>query len=256
MSDRLKGKVAIITGCNSGIGFATVKLFLQEGAKVVGTDIRVGNALKFAEEHPDDYTVLRADATEEADWEKACQTAVEKYGKLTTICNIAGIVKGIELPDVTKESFLKMQEVNAYSTLLGMQIGYKYLEKGAGSSIVNTGSMASVHGDPYCSSHDIAYSASKAGIRYMTRYAAWDYGKDSIRVNAVIPGGVITPILSNNNVKIDESKPQPDYMTYVACPPYFCEAEDLGWGYVYLASDEARCVTGIDLVIDCGWTAK
>ena len=137
-----------------------------------------------------------------------------------------------------------------------MQIGYKYLEKGAGSSIVNTGSMASVHGDPYCSSHDIAYSASKAGIRYMTRYAAWDYGKDSIRVNAVIPGGVITPILSNNNVKIDESKPQPDYMTYVACPPYFCEAEDLGWGYVYLASDEARCVTGIDLVIDCGWTAK
>lgn len=119
MSDRLKGKVAIITGCNSGIGFATVKLFLQEGAKVVGTDIRVDNALKFAEEHPDDYTVLRADATEEADWEKACQTAVEKYGKLTTICNIAGIVKGIELPDVTKESFLKMQEVNAYSNSAG-----------------------------------------------------------------------------------------------------------------------------------------
>ena len=256
MSQRLKDKVAIITGCNSGIGFATVKLFLQEGARVVGTDIRVEHAQEFARDYPDSYTVLRADATSAEDWETACRTAVEKYGKLTTICNIAGIVKGIELQDVTRESFLKMQEINAYSVLLGMQIGYKYLEKGKGSSIINTGSMASVHGDPFCSSHDIAYSASKAGIRYMTRYAAWEYGKDSIRVNAVIPGGVNTPILSNNQVQVDPSKPQPDFMTYVACPPYLCEAEDLGWGYVYLASDEARCVTGIDLVIDCGWTAK
>jgi len=248
MTGRLDGKIALITGGASGIGAAHVALFAAEGAKVICGDVQheLGQAVvDQAKANGGDAVFVPLDVTDEASWQNAIDMAVTIYGGLTTLVNNAGIYHPGGIEEETREGWDKMVAVNQTAVWLGMKAALPELKKSGNAAIVNISSLFGIIGSP----GSISYHATKGAVRIMSKSAALEYVNDGVRVNSIHPGQIETPI-------IGDLTPESDAAIKAAIPMgEMGQPIDVAHGSLYLCSDDARYVTGIELVIDGGWSA-
>ncbi len=253
--NRLEGKVAIVTGAGQGLGLAIAELFASEGAKVVGTGHhveKVEKAFALLKEKNLDVTAMQQDVSSEEDWKRVIVSTVEKYGKIDILVNNAAIMAMKSLADCSVDEFMNVFKTNTLGAFLGIKYAYTEMEKNGSGSIVNIDSIGGLtSGD--ADGGDIAYSASKGGTRSLTKNAAMFLSSKKIRVNSIHPAGILTDMLKavfNNTPalwdKVKVNSP---------LPPHISDPMDIANGALYLASDDARTVTGTELVIDCGYMA-
>lgn len=243
----------MITGGGNGIGRAAVLRFLAEGARVVIADVNEvtgGETLALAQQagHAAAARFVRTDVTQEADVERAVQTAVSAFGRLDTIFNNAGIAGAIgPITHLTVEDWDHTQAVLLRSVFLGMKHAARVMKaQGQGGTMVSTASVAGLCGGDGPQS----YSAAKAAVINLTRAVAVELAADRIRVNCICPGGINTPLLHRGSPDamgemLDTVQPWPEHG----------RAEDIAAAALFLASDDARFVTGEALVVDGGMMA-
>jgi len=249
---RLEGKVALISGGARGQGAVEAKLFAREGAKVVFGDIldESGKQVE-AEIHEagGEAAYVHLDVTREDDWRTAVNTAIDRYGKLDILVNNAGILirKGIE--DTTEEDWDRIMGVNAKGAFLGTKHSIPAMRQAGGGSIVNISSTAGLVASP---SGSASYTASKGAVRLLTKSTAVQYAKEGIHCNSIHPGPIDTDMIQEtltDPAKLEE-RMQRLPMGRVGT------ADEIAYGVLYLASEEASFVTGSELVIDGGTTAQ
>ena len=249
---RLDGKVALITGGARGQGEAEVRLFAAEGAKVVFGDVLhdLGEAVA-ADVGPDvHYTPL--DVTDPGAWQKAVDETVSRYGPPNVLVNNAGIlVFGVSLMDMSIDDYMKVINVNQVGVFLGMKYTAPPMIEAGGGSIVNVSSTNGIAGY----SGTVAYTASKFAVRGMTKDAALELGKHGIRVNSIHPGGVDTPMTSQET--LGDSITEEEQAAVYAMLPLGRAAQPVEIAHLalYLASDESSYSTGAEFVADGGMLA-
>ena len=250
---RLKDKVAVITGGASGMGKATVLRFLDEGARVVIADYNeetgqgaLGEAR--AAGHADRVRFVRTDVAQEADVQAMCRAALDAFGGLHVLFNNAGVGGAIgPLVETTTEAWDYTMDVLAKGVFLGIKWGARYMRaQGQGGSIINTASIAALSGD----AGPLVYSAAKAAVVSMSQSAAVELGPDRIRVNAICPGFIATPLAEGG--RPDESRAR--FATAQPWPDYG-RGEHIAGAALFLASDDAEFVTGEKIVVDGGLSA-
>lgn len=249
---RLAGKVAIITGAASGMGLAAAQLFAREGARVIATDVVTDVLEKEVAEIDGDIIALGLDVASADGWATVVETAVRTYGGVDVLVNNAGIhlAKGILETDL--EEWNRVLSINTTGVWLGMKAVIPQMKQRGGGSIVNCSSIAGIIGGN-ADGHGAAYSASKGAVRSLTKHAAQWFAADGIRVNSVHPGAVFTGMA--RAVGVDSLEEMAKYDNgHTPLAPHAGEPMDIAYGYLYLASDESKFVTGEELVIDGGWT--
>ncbi|WP_298174036.1 glucose 1-dehydrogenase [Novosphingobium sp.] len=249
MSGRLEGKVALISGGASGLGEAQAMLYAREGARVLIGDLQEDLGAGVVAKIKDaggKAAFTRLDVTDLASWQTAVALTVETFGKLTTLVNNAGIFHPGGIVDETPEGWAKMVAVNQTGVFYGMKAGAPELVKaGTGSAIVNISSLYGLIGSPGA----ISYHASKAAVRVMGKGAALEFVKQGVRVNTIFPGQIRTPILGDITPEQDAAIKASIPMGVVG------EPMDIAHASLFLASDEARYITGAELWVDGGWYA-
>lgn len=248
---RLEGKVAFITGAAGGQGKEEAFLFAKEGATVVISDIQEELLQKTGEELKllaPESAYFQHDVTSEDQWKDIIDQVAEKYGRIDILVNNAGISPANRLLDTSMELWNKVMDINATGTFLGMKYVVPVMQKNGGGSIVNISSIAGLTGGSGAS----AYTASKGAIRMLTKGAAIEFAKDSIRVNSVHPGVIETP-MTEDLLKDDRIKTMMEASTPL---PRFGNSKDIASGVLFLASDESSFVTGIEMPIDGGYSAQ
>ncbi|MGG9960816.1 SDR family NAD(P)-dependent oxidoreductase [Ferruginibacter sp. SUN106] len=249
--DRLKNKVVIITGAAGGMGAAEAKLFAQQGAKVMATDIQEEKLEQWvlqAKEEGLTIDYLKHDVTSETDWQLVVNKTIALYAKIDVLVNNAGIFPGfMDGEQTSKELWDKVIAINLTGPFLGCKACIPYLKKAGGGSIVNIASIAGLVGG-----NGVAYSSSKGGLRLLSKDLAVTLAKHKIRVNTICPGAVLTPMTENvlQLPGMDETIKNMSPQARVA------DAIEIAWGALYLASDESLFVTGTDITIDGGAVAR
>jgi 3(or 17)beta-hydroxysteroid dehydrogenase len=253
--DRVKGKVAIVTGGAGGLGRAEASLLAEEGAAVVVADVDEASIKSVAEEinsNGGKAISVQHNVASEAEWTKVIQKTLEKFGKLDVLVNNAGVILYKKIEDTSLAEWRWLMSVNLDGVFLGTKFAIETMKNNGGGSIINISSVAGLIGNPDAA----AYHASKGGVRSLTKAAAIECSKAgygyNIRVNSIYPG-VINTRMADDLMK-DEAK----YKTALSwhAMGHFGEPEDVAYGVLYLASDESKFLTGSELVIDGGWTAR
>ncbi len=250
---RLEGKVAIITGASQGLGTSIVRAFAREGACVVGTARREAVVQQVMDEVAAEFGVqtlsVRHDVGNRSDWEAVVAATVEKFGRVDILVNNAGRTVAHDILATTEDEFIDIYRTNTLSIVLGIQTVAPEFEKIGRGSVVNVNSLAGiVSGD--ADGMSAAYSASKDAGRSLSKHAAYYLAPKNIRVNTVHPGPIMTPLLKESLEASPEIAARVEQ--YNPLPPHVSGPEDIAEAVLYLASDEARCVTGAELVVDCG----
>ena len=247
----LDGKVALVTGAARGIGAATARLLGQEGARVVVADRREDEANAVVAElnqaRPGSALFVALDVTAEADWQAAIEKTEAAFGPIQVLVNNAGIIRVAPLEQMTLENFRKVLDTNLVGTFLGLKYGAESLKRAGGGSIVNFSSVQGMEGRQGFT----AYSASKFGIRGLTKSAAIELGPHNIRVNTVVPGPTKTKMIERPGWK-DE-----DYDAMYGKYPLarMANADEVARMVLFLASDQSSFCTGGDYVVDGGTLA-
>jgi NAD(P)-dependent dehydrogenase (short-subunit alcohol dehydrogenase family) len=239
---RFQGRVAIITGGARGQGASHAERLAREGASVITGDVLDDAGEQTAQRlRADglDVTYRHLDVTDPDDW----AAAVASRDGLDVLVNNAGIIHVNPLLEETLEAWNRLLAVNATGTLLGMQAAIPAMRAGGGGAIINVASIFGVTG----SEGYIAYTASKAAIIAMTKTAALEHAADGIRVNAICPGGVSTPM--------NEDEPEGGVVPLTPLGRR-AHVNEISGAIAYLASDDASFVTGTELVIDGGYLAR
>jgi NAD(P)-dependent dehydrogenase (short-subunit alcohol dehydrogenase family) len=250
--DRVKDKVAIITGGGSGIGEATAKLMAREGARVAIVDIDDKNGKRVAEEIKaagGTAEFRHMNIANEKEVEKTFADINKKFGKLHILVNNAAVV-GPAGPthEITAEQFDAVMNVNLRGTFLCTKYAIPYILKTGSGSVVNISSIMGMLGGP---AHP--YNTSKGGIRNMTKSDAFLYSRKGIRFNSVHPGYIITPLFTNMASKEPDGLEAAIKREGGKIPMgRMGQAEEIANGILFLASDEASYITGVELIIDGG----
>ena len=251
---RLEGKVAFISGGARGMGAYEAELFAKEGARVALGDVldEEGRATEARiNAAGGEAFFLPLDVTRESDWQRAIDATVSRFGKLDVLVNNAGIGSGVapsKVEDTDEQQWDRVMGINSTGVFLGTKYAIPQMRKAGGGSIINISSIFGMVG----SAGSSPYHASKGAVRLLTKSAAVQYAKDGIRVNSVHPGFVDTPMT-------EDSFRQPGMrQARIDGTPLgrIGATEDIAYGVLYLASDESLFVTGSELVIDGGFTAK
>ena len=255
---RLNEKIAIVTGGGNGIGRAVCRRFVREGAKVTVADINVENGTSVANELGDDGHFFQLDVRNEDDWQSIINNVIKRHGRLDILVNNAGILattKHQSIDDVEVEEWRTVQGVNVEGVFLGCRAAVKVMkQQKTGGAIVNLSSIAGLIASPKL----VAYGASKGAVRQMTKSIAIDCANKRyrIRCNSVHPGFVMTD-MGKGAAYMGDGDPKEQLKARINATPMGVEGlpDDIANGILFLASDEARYVTGAELVIDGGMTA-
>ncbi len=254
--ERVKGKVALVTGAALGLGRACALLLAREGAKVVATDLKQDEGAGLVQEikaSGGEATFVRHDVASSDDWKNAIETATRKYGDLDIVVNNAGVALSASVEDTTLEQWRWLMSINLDGVFLGTQLAIAVMKE-KGGSIINLSSIEGLIGDPNLA----AYNASKGAVRLLTKSCALHCAKSGyrIRVNSVHPGYIWTPMVEA--FLAAQADPATAKIALEAMHPvgHLGEPNDIAYGVLYLASDESKFVTGAELVIDGGYTAQ
>jgi 3alpha(or 20beta)-hydroxysteroid dehydrogenase len=241
----LKGKTALITGGARGQGAAHGRRLAEEGANVILGDILEDAGQAHARElraAGHDVHFLRLDVTNPKDWKAAVDTAETRFGQLDILVNNAGVVRVAPIVDESDDGWHTTMAVNAAGVFYGMRAAIPALRRNGGGSIIN---IASIYG-PVGAPGYVAYTASKGAVIAMTKVAALEHAQDRIRVNAICPGPVRTPM----------SEQEGDDSVDITPLRRRAEPEEISSAVAFLASDDAIYITGAELAVDGGYLAR
>ena len=248
---RLEGKVALITGAAHGMGAAEAKLFAREGAMVAIGDLREDDGRQVEAEIAESggqAIFVALDVTDEEGWARAVDQVVARFGKLDVLVNNAGISGSGETDFRSTESWDRLMNVNAKGVFLGMKYAIPEMIKAGAGSIVNISSISGIVGQDYA--HP-GYNASKGAVRIVTKSVAVQHAKDGIRVNSVHPG-MMPPMLTSTGRDPAQRQTSLEGVPLGRAG----RVEEVAYAVLFLASDEASYITGAELVVDGGFTAR
>jgi NAD(P)-dependent dehydrogenase (short-subunit alcohol dehydrogenase family) len=243
----LAGKVAVVTGAGAGIGKATARVFVREGARVAAVDISGAEETTAAELGPA-VVPFHCDVSKEDQVAAMMGAVLEAFGRVDAVLNIAGTMAIKTELETTAEEYQRMTEVNLWGVVLGMKYGVRaMLASGGGGAIVNVSSVGGLNAEQRAPS---IYSAAKAGVHALTKAAAVDYGPRGIRANVIAPGVTLTEMMEGMEPEIlaeMSAKPALERVGSVHEPAEVA---------AFLCSDRASYVTGAIIPVDGGWSAK
>lgn len=253
MAERLKGKVALVTGAASGLGRATARLMASEGARVVASDIDANGLESLAREEADIAMTAVHDVTDEQRWTAVIDEIDQRFGELHILVNNAGIGTMGTIENTSTEDWRRVHEVDLDSVFFGCRAALALMKRSAPGAIVNVSSVAGLLAD----NNLTAYCSAKAAVRHLTKAVALHCArmKYEIRCNSVHPAFIDTAILDDvvpgmPREMLLEKLAEGNPMGRVG------EPEDVAWAIIYLASDEAKFVNGAELAIDGGLSAQ
>jgi len=252
MSDRLEGKVAIVTGGGSGIGEAACQAFAAEGARIMIGDINSEAATRVAQSIGSQARSVELDAGDPASIESLIQATIEAFGRIDILHNNAAITSADfisrdgAIADLDLDIWSKTLDVNLRGYALGCKAALPHMIAGGGGAIINTSSNAALHGDLARS----AYAASKGAINTLTLYVAAQHGRQGVRCNAICPGFIMTPAVENSFPGAGEA-----FSKHVLAPRHG-RPEDVAALACFLAGDDASFITGQIISVDGGFRAK
>lgn len=249
---KLQGKVAIITGAQSGIGLATALLFAEEGAKVVVADVKdADQEVKKITERGAEARFIQTDVSSESQVNVLIEKTVSAYGHLDVLVNNAGVELAKKITSTTEAEWDHLMNVNLKGVFLCSRAAIPVMQRSGGGVIVNVSSELGMVGG----SEIAAYCASKGGVVQLTKAMAIDHAADQIRVNCVCPGPVSTPLLED--IIASSSNPEEERQSIVnkTLLKRLAHPHEIAQVVLFLASDESSYMTGSVVVADGGWTA-
>ena len=248
--NRFEGKVVVVTGAGSGIGRATARRLSEEGGAVACLDVSADAVTQLASDLGQAgrrAVAIECDVSDPTSVRAAMDQVVGELGPPDVLCNIAGIGRFYHSTDMTPQQWNRIIDVNLTGTWYVAQAVLPHMLD-RGGVILNTASTSGMSAQPY----QAAYCASKGGVVMLTKALALEYWDRKLRVNAIAPGGVETPILKDF-ADLPEGAEMKRLMRYIS-PMGFCQPEDLASLYAYVASDEAHYMTGSIVLMDGGMT--
>lgn len=250
---RLAGKTILVTGAASGMGRVATRMFVEQGAKVIATDVKregLDQTVEVTDASLRDAILpLTGDVTNDADVKNWFDKGMAAFGGVNVLYNNAGIMpdEDTSVIETSEETFQRIIDVNVKGIFLCCRHGVPALKAAGGGSIINIGSFVALVG---CTNPQDAYTASKGAVLALTHSLAVQYGRDGIRANTICPGPVLTPLTENLFPNEFEKNKRLNRIPLGR----FGRAEDIVWAGVYLASDESSWMTGQEFVIDGGIT--
>lgn len=247
---RLENKVAIITGGAKGLGEADARLFAQEGATVIITDVDAENGERVAKEIGGKAEYMHLDVRYAHEWETLIYKVVKKHGGLHILVNNAGVVEVGTIESQTEEDYRFVMAVSADGTFFGCKYAVPAMQKSGGGSIINMASIASLQGEEYV----VAYCAAKGAVESLTRSVAvhCGRGKTNIRCNSVHPAGIVTPMVMGMPEKVEKAglmESMTEQSTSVTVNA-LGEPNDIAYTVLFLASDESKFINGAAIRVD------
>uniref|UniRef100_A0A7S2S5Q5 Uncharacterized protein n=1 Tax=Mucochytrium quahogii TaxID=96639 RepID=A0A7S2S5Q5_9STRA len=248
-AQQLKGKCCVVTGAGSGIGAATAMLFARHGANVVCADIDEESAKESAQDINQDFPGcaihLKCDVSNKADTKNVVDLCVSKFGRLDVFFANAGVLnKFVPIINESEEQFMKVLSINTLSVFMAIKYAGEAMKKSGGGSIICTGSIAALRADLT----PLQYTASKGAVLSMVRSANDRMLLDNVRVNAVVPGGVLTPLVMRVAQNLHAENLELKGYDSMRFPPI--DPAEIAQVVVFLASDQSQCIKGQQIIAD------